>query len=427
MPQRGGLAPARPSYQWVFDLLFGGAPAVTWAAAGELPAGYETVERYAVLPAGADRSFAVSLASRPGACSALTAYNALRPPRRRLARSVVGWGLRSGITQPLLRRQVEIGMMAGATGRQRADELLSEHLRELFGRPVVMAFGCGGGPYRKPVLQVFAAAGSALGYIKVGWNDWTRDAVRREAAALTACAAHPMRLGVPALLSQSTWRGLDLLVTAPLPPRITRITAGEQPDTAALSEISRLSTVSAGELSAGQWWSGLRSRIETRVTDRDARGRLRLLADGIERVHGRTTLQFGSWHGDFVPWNLARLGERLYAWDWESSAPQAPVGFDALHFHFQVAFVARRCPLEEAAALAARMSSQALDALGIAADRHGLLATLHLLELAVRHEEAHSSAGDSDARFFPAVLQLLERALAHPPDSASLHSAASTS
>lgn len=422
---RGGMAPAPASYASLFDLLFPRTSTVTWAAAGDLPAGFQLAEQFAVLPAVAGRSFVVSLAARPGTSSALTSYNALRTPRRRLVRRVLGAGLRTGLVQPFLGTKIDVGTAVGATAEQIAGELISEHLRQLLGRrQVVIAFGGGGGPHRKPVLQVFGTDGAPLGYVKIGWNDWTRDAVRREAAALRACAARPRQFGVPELLHYSQWRGLDLMITAPLPRRVRRLAVGARlPAAEVLREISGLSPPRVCELAASPWWASLRTRIQASVADPAVSARLALVADGLERSHGRTTLEFGTWHGDFVPWNLARLGRRLYAWDWESSAPDAPVGFDALHFHFQVAFVFRRYPLEESVALAARTAGPALDALAIAADRHRLVATLHLAELAVRHEEARSSAGEVDDRFHPAGLELLEQAVALPPGLAGLDTA----
>jgi len=395
---------------------------VTWAAAGELPDGFELAQQLAVLPAGPGRSFMVSLAARAGASCALTSYNALRSPRRRVARRVLGIGLRTGLAQPLLTSKIDIGTAAGATGEQRAGALLSEHLSRLLRvGPVVIAIGGGGGPYRKPVVQVFSAGGTPLAYVKVGWNDWTREAVGREAAALRACADRPMRLGVPALLHHCTWRGLDLVVTAPLPAGVRRVRTGSRlPDVELLREISELSRPLAGELGTSPWWLGLRARIMAGVADPATRGRLARVADRIEGSHGRTPLAFGAWHGDLVPWNLARLGTRLYAWDWESSTPDSPVGFDALHFHFQVAFVGRQSCLDEAVALAERNAQPALAALGVTAETRDLVATLHLVELAVRHEEARSSAGDIDGRFSPAALRLLERAPALPPGPARL-------
>jgi len=406
--------PATANYGWLFDLLFGGSPAVTWAQAGQLPAGFDGVEQFAVLPAGGGRTFMVSLADRRGSASALTSYNALRPASRRLPRRAFGLGIRSGLAQRLLSTRIDIGLAAGTPASSRAAVLPGEHLSGLLGgRPVVIAFGGGSGPYRKPVLQVFGTDGTPLGYVKVGWNDWTRDAVRNEAAALRACAASPMRLGVPALLHYGTWQGLDLMVTAPLPGRVRR--AGNSlPGADVLREICELSAVSETELAASSWWAGLRARIAAGVADPASRTRLELVADGLERIAGRSRMQFGRWHGDLVPWNLARLGTRLFAWDWESSTADAPVGFDPLHFHFQVAFVAQRRPLEDAAAYAALRARPALTALAVPADARDLLPVLHLIEIAVRHEEARSAAGDADGRFYPAVLDLLERVCLEP-------------
>lgn len=120
-------------------------------------------------------------------------------------------------------------------------------------------------------------------------------------------------------------------------------------------------------------------------------------------------MRFGTWHGDLVPWNLARLAGRLYAWDWETSTPDAPLGLDALHFHFQVAFVARLLPLGHAVTTAARKARPVLAELGLTQDATDLLPALHLIELAVRHEEARASSGAVDDRFFPAVMRLLEQ------------------
>jgi hypothetical protein len=390
---------------------------ITWAAAGELPAGFRLVEQFAVLPSWAGRSYMVSLAARRGAASALTSYNGLRLVRRRPPRQLLGLGLRTGLAQPLLGAKIDIGVAVSAADDEVASALIGEHLGQLFGRQVVIAFGGGSGPYRKPVLQVFGADGMPLGYVKIGWNSWTRDAVRREAAALTSCAARPMRLGTPALLRHASWQGLELMVTSPL-PRGVRM-SWRLPDAGLLREITDLSPRFAAELAASPWWPGLRARIEAGVADPAIRTRLVMLADAVESSYGAAALEFGTWHGDLVPWNFARHAGRLYAWDWEDSAPDVPVGFDALHYFFQVAFVAKRRPLHDSADIAQRAASEMLTVLGVPEQAHRLLAILHLLELSVRHEEARSSsAGDGDDRFFPAVLHLLERALGQPSGAA---------
>ncbi len=411
---------ASESHAWIFDLLFASESTVTWCAAGDLPVGFERAEQFAVLPAISGRSFVVSLASRPGASSALTSYNTLRTAPRRLVRNVFSLGLRTGVDWPFVRNKIDIGIASSASPEQLADCLLTEYLRQRLGRgPVMVAFGGGGGPYRKPVLQVFGMDGMPLAYVKVGWNDWTREAVRREVTALRLCASRPMRLGVPELLGHWLWRGLDLLVTAPLPRGVRWLGLNScLPDAGLLREISQLSPPYVGELGTSPWWQALRTRIPG-VTDITARTQLERLADGIEICFGLTTLEFGSWHGDLVPWNMAQLDGRFFAWDWESCAPTAPVGFDALHYYFQVAFVARRRPVAAAAALARQRARPALAALGVAPDAGDLVAILHLLELFTRHEEARSSAGGVDDRFYPAVAELLGRSLPASPGTAA--------
>jgi hypothetical protein len=423
--QGSRIGQASLSNAWLFDLLFGG-PGVRWAAAGALPAGYERADQLAVLPVGGGRSFMVSLATNRGASSALTSYNALRSGRTRVVRRALGLGLRAGLAQPLLRDKIDVGVTAGEG--QPAGNLLGTHLRQVLGAgPLVMAVGAGTGPYRKPVLQVFSATGKPLGYVKVGWNDWARAAVAREAAALRTCAARPMQLGVPDLLGLSTWRGLDLLITGPLPADIRGLGNGSaRPDVSVLREISELAPRSSGELASSPWWLGMRSRIQAGAADPAARSVLEQAAERIERDYGRTPLTFGAWHGDFVPWNLARQGSRLYAWDWESSTTDAPLGFDAVHFFYSVSFIARGRPLAEAVAAVPGRADAALAGLGVPGSARRLVALLHVVEMAVRHEEARGSTGDVDERFYPAVTSVLDAALSAPRGLAGPRSAGRT-
>jgi len=87
--------------------------------------------------------------------------------------------------------------------------------------------------------------------------------------------------------------------------------------------------------------------------------------------------------------------------------PDAPLGFDAVHYHFQVAFVGRGLPLGEASALAARSARPALLELLVCGAYCGLLAVLHLAELFLRHEEARNATGVADERFYPAITSVL--------------------
>jgi hypothetical protein len=336
-----------------------------------------------------------------------------------VVRRTLGAGLQAGLAQPLLRTKIDVGVRSAATPEQRAADLLTEHLHTVCATvrpgtaPLVVAISGGDGPYRKPVLQVFSAAGTPLGFVKVGWNDWTRDGVRREAAALRACETRSLGFDVPKLMGLSDWHGLDLLATAPLPGRVRGVSlAAPLPDASVLREISQLSAGSTGPLVRTRWWHGIRTRIQQNVTDPSSRRALERVTGQLEADYGDISLEYGFCHGDFVPWNLARLGERLYVWDWENSGPDAPLGFDAVHYHFQVAFVGRGLPLGEATALAAQSARPVLRELGVPAAHCGLVAVLHLVELFLRHEEARSTAGVADERFYPAVTGVLEQRLA---------------
>ena len=48
--------------------------------------------------------------------------------------------------------------------------------------------------------------------------------------------------------------------------------------------------------------------------------------------HGRLTVTGAAWHGDWVPWNMARDGEEVLLWDWEHYEDDVLLGFDHLHY-----------------------------------------------------------------------------------------------
>jgi len=55
----------------------------------------------------------------------------------------------------------------------------------------------------------------------------------------------------------------------------------------------------------------------------------------------------GIMHGDFAPWNTRVENERLYVFDWESAAWDAPILWDVFHFHVQVASLLNKKRSEE--------------------------------------------------------------------------------
>ncbi|GAA4104574.1 hypothetical protein [Nonomuraea soli] len=336
-----------------------GAVVVT---AGPVPPGYRAAERYAVVPGRSGPTFLVPLAPRAAAGS-LTRYGALRPTSVRLARTVLGAGFRIGLAQSLLRDRLTVCIAEGADP---AEHLVVSHLSQVLGRPLHAAIGVRApDPNYKPTLQLFASDGSPVAYAKLGWNRATRRMGVREAQALQAMR-EVSRVRVPRLLHEGEWRGLRLTVTAPLPPAVRAHRDHGTPPPVAFDRDLR----SVSALSATPYWAGVRREIAGMDDEPAFAAVLADLAGRLENAD--PVLEFGRWHGDWVPWNIAWNGPELHVWDWEHSALGVPYGFDRLHWHFQVALVLHRRPLREACQAVFRAAPEPA------------LAWLYLLEMALR-------------------------------------------
>ena len=114
----------------------------------------------------------------------------------------------------------------------------------------------------------------------------------------------------------------------------------------------------------------------------------------LARLEARagTRLAFGTWHGDWGPWNLRATAGPLLVWDWERSADGVPLGFDLLHFGYQTALQGLGRPPAEAAAVARDRAAPLLAALGQEPGVEDLLGDLYLLERPCRAAEAEVSA-----------------------------------
>lgn len=380
---------------------------------GTVPSGYRPVERFAVVPDLRRARFLIPLRSRRAAWASTTRYNALRPVRVRLPRAVIGAGMRAGMAQRLLPDRLVVCVADDVGPTTLPGLLLSAHLRELLGgREVAMGIGIGdAAPNRKPTLQLFAPDGRALGYAKLGWNELTRHLVRNEIRALRACADHPLRrVGVPRLLACSRWNGLELAVTAPLPTRVRRHRPpGRVPPLEATREIAGIHGVRTLPLLASPYWARIRRLVAEAQDggDHQLSAALKRYQALLERRCAATTLTFGSWHGDWVPWNLAWQGARLFAWDWEHSGEEAPLGFDLLHWYFQLAFIHQRRGPSDAVAGCVRHGVPELVRLGVAEAAARDTAAIYPLELVLRAARMNAMGAGWNPRFYPDILGVL--------------------
>jgi hypothetical protein len=165
------------------------------------------------------------------------------------------------------------------------------------------------------------------------------------------------------------------------------------------------------------WWARLRARlgpVRQALAGRPGGG-VATLDAVLARLEGRaaTRLAFGSWHGDWGPWNLRATQGRLLVWDWERSGDGVPLGFDLLHFGYQTALQGLGRPPHAAAAAARDRAAPHLAELGQRPGVEELLCDLYLLERLCRAAEAEGSAvtGRPEA-VGAALLGLLGRRLA---------------
>jgi hypothetical protein len=409
--ENGQLAPGT-DLEWLAKITWLVAPNVRVRLGTAGPSGTVPVERYAVIPNAERPRFLLPLESRRAARSALLSYNALRPPLTRGARAALATGAELGVAQLVFRDRLVVSVPADRTPSEWPSMLLREHLRRVLGVPdMVLAIGVRSpGPYTKPVLQAFSRNGRPRGYVKVGWNQVTGPLVRAEADFLQARRERPFHtILVPGLLHGGAWRELEISVTSPLPPGIRRLPdPSTPPPVETTREIAETGGLREGPLAESSYWYRLRRSVEDILPLDPAVTRpVRRHLLSVEERFGNTKLTFGSWHGDWTAWNVALLKGKVVAWDWEQAGHDVPLGFDIVHYLFQLPFAGKQARLEESVAFCRRRSVAPLLDLGVPPSVQPALISAYLLELFVRYYGAQLSGAGVNRRFYPAILELL--------------------
>ena len=328
-----------------------------------------------------------------------------------MAKPLIANGMRTGLARRLVANQLSVSIAADTPAEALPRLLLKEHLREVMGRDIETAIKfIPRAPHRKPTMQILSPAGEVLSYVKVGWNELTRELVRNEAHTLEVLARRPPRaFEVPRVLHAGSWRELELLMLAPvaLGPRRRRRPLPRKPPIEATSELGSMRGVARGPLAESEYWAGIKERTARAAHALGGRSSFGLVVERLGQRYGATALSYGFWHGDWVPWNMGQVGERLYVWDWERSGPLAPLGLDALHFEYQVALFIRKLAPVAATRHVLERPACSLDALRLSESLRPLLLCLHLLEMALRFEEARAAGVDIVERRYRKPLETL--------------------
>lgn len=274
----------------------------------------------------------------PEAC---LAYLGLRNGRTRVSRGAVGLALRYGLDRLVVR-----DVLTAATGPDSLLGLLDDLLEDTDEEPG-LAIGVGLSRIDevwKPTLQVFRPDGTPAAFVKIGLGPVGDRLVATEAATLAAWRDHPdPRLVVPDLIADTSWNGLRLAVVAPLPLDARRLPPGTVPAAWPVRELD--GPEEHASLRAARWWTQRRAACADQPAVDD-------LLDRIEQRHDTGDRSWARWHGDWVPWNLARCHLGLVAWDWEYSEPGAPVGLDEVHGAYQQAHVVEGRSIADSLAVA---------------------------------------------------------------------------
>jgi hypothetical protein len=335
----------------------------------------------------------------------------LVPRERRAGSSALRrYGEPGSVRSSLATRALSVGLARGAGGILAPDRLqvrvppgaqtIDSHICSLLGHKVLVSMHIGGArANRKPVLQLLTPAGRTVGFAKVGHNPLTAALVRAENDALrrlgTAGLSH---LRVPRVLGFSRWQGLDVLVLSPLPAwqRRTPLRPGRLAK--AMAEVAGVSGILQSQLGHSQYLQNLTARLDKADADVSCEGRardvsaerddlaaLRAALAELAAAAGTTVLAFGSWHGDWTPWNMASTEAGLLVWDWERFTAGVPAGFDALHCWLQEHVVPGRRDPARAAAECLERAPALLEPLGVTPAQASVTALLYLADLSVRY------------------------------------------
>jgi hypothetical protein len=147
-----------------------------------------------------------------------------------------------------------------------------------------------------------------------------------------------------------------------------------------------------------------------RVLDGGQRDRFGDVIEHTGKAYGDLALDFGAWHGDWTPWNMAWHRGVLRLWDWERFARGVPNGFDLLHYRLQEAMRTASGPPYATWPDTAAATLEPLGPTGAAAQA---TVRLYLLELCRRYllaaQEPIGGPLRADAE------RLLELLRSHPP------------
>lgn len=373
------------------------------------------VATFAVFPTLSRARLLLPVNSRGAAAGLLRLRGAWRQSwRAHLAYELATWGLISGALQPLLRNRVRI--LSHDVRQGHAAEYLPQFLGSVLGQPATIGAALRQlDPHQSQVFYALSPEGTPLAFAKVGWNDHTQSLLAAEADVLRNWDRAPSHVVEPPnLIYFGLWNGLALLVTAPLDVDLSVHSSRDDPQVGAIRAIAESGRRSRERVGTSRYWHQTRLRVDE-VSTHQSLGDQTLLASAYARLGASLfdrSLEFGAWHGDWLPWNFSPQRGRLLVWDWEYSSSMVPLGFDVLHFFYGVAFYALRTDVADAFRASRIRSRPFLSELGIPPHEADTVYALFVLETVLRRLDIRTRGGGrDDARVFPGIYRVLADAV----------------
>ena len=210
-------------------------------------------------------------------------------------------------------------------------------VRDVTGEPeptFAMSIGFGGN-FRKLTVQVMRPNSEILGYIKVPLTEAATERVRHEASILKRLWNFaPLRPHIPKVLYASEWADGFLLFQSTGPRRPGPVEFGRLHEAFLRTLWGVYRTEKPGrtlvEEVAAHWKKSV-SLMDAELPELGERA-----LERASRELDGSMVSCGISQGDFTPWNTRMEHERLFVFDWESAAWDAPISWDRFHFHIQV-------------------------------------------------------------------------------------------
>jgi hypothetical protein len=287
------------------------------------------------------------------------------------------------------------------------------YLSEALGRELSVSVHIGPArANRKPVLQLIGPEGDTFGFGNLGTGPLTQRLVRAETAALNSLGGSGLtKRTVPRELHAGRWRDLQVLVQSALPVWLPRAPLTERRLRAAMLDVAGCRGYAIGPVDTSGYWQELRGRL-AEVGDRSDAAGLSTAAELLVKHAGDTTFRYGSWHGDWAPWNMANLADALLVWDWERFATGVPMGFDAIHHELQRR-IQSTDDARDAVEQTVRRAGELLAPFGVPPAGREVTALLYLVDLAVRYltdrqAEAGARLGVLGTWLLPVLIRRVE-------------------